>query len=298
MTEYHPFKSIEAKERWLRNIKELEKTEWPGDSDSLYVDTSFGKTFVRICGPESAPPLVLLHGMGTNSLMWAGHIEAFSKKYRTYAVDAVDDFGLSVNTKVLRSADEYSEWLDELFTGLDLDSNINLAGLSYGGWLAGQYALRHQDRLNKMVLVSPAATVMPLRKQFYLRGALMLLPFRCCRENLLTWANEDLIKQNKDLFENSVLYQNELALQCFKSPQARTWPAMLSDEELQRLKVPVLFLTGANEKVYSPYKAMERLEKVAPNIKKEIIPGAGHDLFVVKKEIVNTRILEFLLGAQ
>ena len=121
----------------------------------------------------------------------------------------------------------------------------------------------------------------------------MLLPFRFCRANLLTWASEDLIKQDRESFEKT-LCQNELALQCFKSPQARTWPTVLNDEELQSLKVPVLFLTGSNEKVYSPHKAMERLERVAPNIRKECIPGAGHDLFAVKTEIVTSRILAFM----
>ena len=62
--------------------------------------------------------------------------------------------------------------------------------------------------------------------------------------------------------------------------------------------VPFLFFRGANEKVYSPLKVMERLERVAPNIKKGIIPGAGHDLFVVKKETVNSWILKFLLGSR
>lgn len=294
MSEYHPFKSAETKERWIRHIHDLEKTTWPVDSDSVYVDTSFGKTFVRICGPESAPPLVLLHGMGANSLMWAGSIKPFSDKYRAYAVDAVDDFGLSVNTKLLKDADDYSQWLDALFTGLGLDNNINLMGLSYGGWQAGQYALRHQEKLNKVVLLSPAGTVLPIKKVFYLRGALTMLPFKFCRGNLLSWALEDLKKQDEELFEKTVLYQNEMAMECFKSPQARTWPSVLSDHEWQSLKVPVLFLTGANEKIYSPRKAMERLERVAPSIKKKLIPGGGHDLFAVKMEIVNSHILEFL----
>jgi pimeloyl-ACP methyl ester carboxylesterase len=294
VTEYHPFKSAEAKERWIRNLDELAKTSWPEDSDSVYIDTSFGNTFVRICGPESAPPLVLLHGAGTNSLMWSRNIRALSEKYRTYAVDTIDDHGLSVNSKLLRSADEYTEWLDELFSGLHLDNHINLVGLSYGGWLSGQYAIRHRDRLNKVVLLSPAGIVQPIRMQFYIRGVISFLPFRNCRRNLLSWVLEDLRKQDESFFETIVLYQMELARQCFKSYQIRTNPGILSDQELQNLQVPVLFLTGANEKIYSSDKAMERLERVAPSIEKGLFPGAGHDLFAVKAEMVNARILEFL----
>jgi len=294
VTDYHPFKSARAKERWIRNLDDLAKTTWPKDPDSVYTDTSFGKTFVRICGPESGPPLVLLHGAGTNSLMWSRSIRAFSEKYRTYAPDTIDDHGLSVNSKLLRSADEYTEWLDELFSGLHLGNHINLAGLSYGGWLSGQYAIRHQDRLNKVVLLSPAGIMQRIRMQFYIRGVISFLPFRNCRRNLLSWVLEDLRKQDESFFETTVLYQMELARQCFKSYQIRTNPGTLSDQELQTLQVPVLFLTGANEKIYSSGKAMERLERVAPSIEKELFPGTGHGLFAVKAEMVNARILEFL----
>lgn len=296
MIEYHPFKSMKAKERWIRNTHELAKTSWPEDSDPVYVDTSFGKTFVRICGPESAPPLVLLHGAGTNSLMWAGCIRALSEKYMTYAVDTIDDHGLSVNSKLLVSADEYTKWLDELFSGLHLGHNINLMGLSYGGWLSAQYALRHQDRLNKVVLISPAGTVQPIRMQFYVRAIISALPFRNCRMSLISWLFTDLRKQDESFYETTVASQMELAKQCFKSSRIRTNPGMLSDQELQNLKLPVLFLTGANEKIYSSDKAMERLEKVAPSIEKELYADAGHDLIIVKEEPVIARILEFLEG--
>jgi len=294
ITEYHPFKSAEAKQRWIRHMDEQARASWPENSNSVYVDTSFGKTFVRICGPESASPLVLLHGAGMNSLMWSGTIRAFSGKYRTYAVDTIDDYGLSVNSKLLRSADDYTQWLDELFSGLHLGDHINLMGLSYGGWLSGQYALRHQDRLTKIVLLSPAGIVQPIRMQFYIRSVISFLPFRSCRRNLLSWVLEDLRKQDESFFETTVLYQMELARQCFKSYQIRTNPGTLSDRELQNLQLPVLFLTGANEKIYSPYKAMERLEKVAPSVEKELFPGAGHDLLAIKAEMVTSRILEFL----
>lgn len=296
ITENHPFKSAEAKEQWIHYQNEREKAVWPENSDSVYVDTSFGKTFVRICGLESAPPLVLLHAGRSDSLMWSESIGPFSEKYRTYAVDTIGECGLSVNTKLLKGAEDYSQWLDELFTGLHLDDNINLLGMSFGGWIAGQYALGHQDRLNKVVLLSPAGIVLPLCKQFYVRAMLAALPIKYCRYNILIWLCEDEKKQDEELFKNTTLYHSDMIQQCFKSSPMTTIPTKLSDQQLQSLKVPVLFLTGANEKVYSPTKAIERLEKIAPSIQREIIPGGGHDLISVKNDLVNTKVLKFLSG--
>jgi hypothetical protein len=42
---------------------------------------------------------------------------------------------------------------------------------------------------------------------------------------------------------------------------------VLSDEELDSLEFPVLFMAGENEKTYSPRNVIERLNSVAPRIK-------------------------------
>lgn len=42
-------------------------------------------------------------------------------------------------------------------------------------------------------------------------------------------------------------------------------------------------------------KAVQRLNKVAPSIKTEVIPNAGHDLTVVQSQLVNSKVLAFLI---
>ncbi len=295
MNEYHPFRSEEAKERWTAAIKSLEKSTWPVDSQSAYIETSFGKTFVRTCGPETAQPLVLIHGAGGNSLMWSANIEALSKKYRTYAVDTINDYGLSIYTRNLKNSEAYVNWLDDLFSGLKLEDNINLIGVSYGGWLTAQYALSFQERLNKIVLLAPACTIQPIRLQFYLRQILVLLPFRHFKESFFSWVMEDFMKKDNSSFQEMVDFL-EISLKCFKPKYSMVRPTVFDDEQLRRIRVPTLFLVGENEKIYSPLKAIDRLNRVAPLIKKEIIPKAGHDLFVVQAEMVNRKVLAFLEG--
>lgn len=80
-TEYNPFKSLESKEKFLR-VYDEESKAWPVQSESRMINTSY--THVRISGPLDTPPLVLLHGMNSNSLMWLPNIQELSKNYRTY----------------------------------------------------------------------------------------------------------------------------------------------------------------------------------------------------------------------
>jgi pimeloyl-ACP methyl ester carboxylesterase len=59
----------------------------------------------------------------------------------------------------------------------------------------------------------------------------------------------------------------------------------------------VLFLVGEQEKIYSAGKAVQHLHAVDPRIRAEIIPDAGHDLTVSQPEMVNRKVLEFLVGS-
>ena len=291
MTDYHPFRSTEAKEKCLTIFNAWEKSKWPIESEKRYVETSYGKTFVRISGPENGPPLVLLHGFGGNSLLWSGSIETLSKSLRTYAVDIIDDYGLSICTTPIKNGFDYAKWLDEFFTGLGLGNNINLLGISYGGWITSQYALHFQSRLNKIVLLAPACTVLPLRIQFYLRQILMILPFRFFKESFFTWV-DPTVKNSKGFQEGIDLL--ETSMKCFKPRYKIARPTVLNDEELKSIKCRSLFLIGEYDNIYSPQKAINRLDRIAPNIEKEIIPDVGHMNIVYSHE-TNKKVTGFLV---
>ncbi|MFQ5629619.1 MAG: alpha/beta fold hydrolase [bacterium] len=294
MSEYHPFRSQEAKEKYLQLYDERARL-WPVVSETKTVETAYGPTFVRISGPVDAPPLVLLPGGGTPSLMWAPNIEALSADYRTYAVDNIFDIGRSVYTKPIKNPDDFVRWLDELFSALEPGDNINLMGLSYGGWLTSQYALRHPERLNKIVLLAPAATVLPFNQEFLKRAILSVLPHRYFLRSTIYWLFEDLAKKDEAsrMLIDAAVDDAFLARQCFKFKMLVN-PTVLTDEELQSLAVPALFLVGENEKIYSAKQAVQRLKAVSPQIKTEILPDCGHDLFIAQKDLVNERVLAFL----
>ncbi|MGD8537673.1 MAG: alpha/beta hydrolase [Candidatus Aminicenantes bacterium] len=294
MSANHPFRSAKAKEMYLESYDRMEKL-WLVVSEARTVETSYGRTFVRISGPVDGLPLVLLPGANATSLMWFPNIEALSNSYRTYAVDNIYDFGRSVFTRRIKTSDDYVAWLDELFDVLALGEKINLMGLSYGGWLTSQYAIRYPDRLKKIVLLAPAATILPLRPEFLKNATLSLIPHRHYVKKTMFVVLEDLVNKNqkgRELAEELV-DQMYLAQRCFK-PKMLPGPTVLSDEELENLKLPTLYLVGENEKIYSPEEAIERLSRIAPEIEAKIIPGTGHDLSVVQAEMVNQIIIDFL----
>lgn len=296
MPEHYPFKSVKAKEQYLDHYDKRAQ-EWPIASEAKVVQTSYGETFIRISGPINAPSLVLLPSAGASSLIWMPNIKALSVHYRVYAVDNIYDFGRSVNTRNIKDSDDMMNWLDELFTTLDLGDSINLMGLSFGGWLTSQYTLAHPNRLNKVIWLAPVATIFDIPGEWAWRAILSALPHRYFMKKLMVeWLFEDLSKKNDksslqqldELIDDAVL-----GLKCFRFRMPVT-PSVLTDKELQGIKVPVLFLVGENEKLYSAHEAVQRLNTLAPQIQTEIITDAGHDLTIIQAEMVNRKVLEFL----
>lgn len=289
ITEHHPFVSGEAKEKFLRMYDEKAK-QWPVPSGTRMVDTPYGKTFVRISGPADAPPMVLLSGICANALFWMRQVKAFSAGYRVYAVDKIDDYGRSIPMQDMESIDDYVGWLDELFHALDL-TGINLIGKSYGGWIAGQYALCRPSRLRKVVLMAPAGTAMPVQESYIQRMAREAHSPR----DLVYWTYEDFARlgeaSRKEL--DAMIEETIVAGTSFNFRPSLA-PTVMDDDDLRSIKVPMLFMVGDNEKLYSAQEAIERLKRVAPQINIEVIPGAGHDLNLVQAELVNRKVLEFL----
>jgi pimeloyl-ACP methyl ester carboxylesterase len=300
MTPYHPFRSAAAKTEYLTRYDEMAQA-WPVTSECQMVDTAYGQTFVRISGPVDAPPLVLLPGAGTNSLQWLFNIEALSEHYRTYAVDSLihmGDVGRSIFTRPITCGDDVVKCLNDLFDGLGLEDNINLLGGSYGGWSASQFALHASDRLNKVVLIAPAGMVLPFRGAYMMRSMFInIVPRRKTFLRFFKWSFKDLA--NKDVqFLESMADDFMASSKCFAPINPKQIPRLtsLTDEELQRIQAPILFLVGENEVLYSAQKAVQRLKTVAPHIQTEMIPNAGHDLLLVQTELVNRKIVDFLRG--
>lgn len=294
--DYHPFRSPEAKAVFLESY-DARAQRWPVPSVTTTIDTSYGPTSVRISGPDEGSPLVLLHGHSENGLNWLPNIADLSQTYRTFAVDIISDPGRSIYTKIMTSSDDYVSWLDELFDGLNLKQDINLVGLSYGGWIVSRYALKFPQRLNKLVLMAPGG-IAPFSLRFITFALfLSLFQFRSkfLFKRLTKWMFKDFLaihEQSQQKFDEwfEFIY---LGIQTYK-PQPIVFAKVLTDEELRQLTLPTLFLTGENEIIYSVSKTVRRLRILIPNIEIRVIKNAGHDLPLAQPQQTNQAMLDFL----
>ncbi len=295
---HHPFLSEQAKAQYLTRT-DRRAANWPIAWESRTVKTPHGSTFLRVSGPAGAPPLVLLPGGGTSSLMWRPNIAGLSAQYRTYALDSILDVGRSANSRPIRSVEDLTGWLDGLFDALDLGPGLRLMGLSHGGWLAANYAQRYPARVGRLVLLAPAGWVLPLRPaMLFSMMQLLLYPRRFFVRRTYRFSLPDLAASGpageqliEEMTEDMVL-----ALRCFglRRMTQMLEPTVADDAALGRLTMPTLFVVGEHEKIYSVEDALARLERVAPAIQRAVIPGAGHDMTWLVPGLVNEKVLEFL----
>jgi len=293
-SKFHPFRSEKAKIEYMAFEEEMEKT-WPIVSEERFVTTSFGNTFMRISGPLNAPPLLLLPGGGSNSVIWNANIEALSKEYRTYALDNIYDYGRSVYMRKIETGKDFADWLDELADSLNLADDINLMGYSYGGWVASQYAIQHPERIAKLVLIAPASTILPIPSEYIVQMLQSIIPVRYFKSRIMYWAWADLANMGEwgiALVEARIDYF-QLALKSFKFKQSVN-PIALTDEEIKGIRYPLLHMVGENETAYNAKDAVSRLKNLNSEIRTVIFDETGHDLMFTHTDTLNHILLQFL----
>jgi pimeloyl-ACP methyl ester carboxylesterase len=258
---------------------------WPVPVESFDVPTRFGSTHLHACGPASAPPLVLLHGQAISSTMWYPNIAALSQAFRVYAPDTLGDLGKSVSTRPVKEPAEFSDWLSDVFDGLQLE-RAHVAGLSTGGYAALRFALTAPARVQKLILMSPAG-LLPMRAGYFARMALIFLPAPI----LPLAAKQRLILGTATAAAQPVV-QQMMTPTDFR--YSMVLPQVCTDAELRQLTMPTLLLVGDRDVVYDQQAMRKRATSLFPNIQVTLIPEGGHALNLDQPEAVNRRVLAFL----
>ena len=288
------FKSPQGEARFMAAY-EAGLQLWTTPYEQKDIPSRLGSTHLVACGPKDAPPLVLLHSAMANLTAWAYNIADLSRDYRVYALDVMGQPNKSIPDQIIGRREEFVEWLTAVLNALKID-RTHLAGVSHGGWLTLNYAIGAPERLNKIVLLSPAGSFLPLVAQFYLRAMLLLLPpGRFWMSKFVGWMTyrENLREPNTRKLYDGLVEQMYLGFRYFKI-QAGVSPGAYQDEELRGVKNPALLLIGQQEVIYDPAASVERARRLMPAVQAELIAEASHDMVFSRAKTVNQRILDFL----
>ncbi|GIG56824.1 carboxylesterase [Longispora fulva] len=277
------FRNDAARTKFITAYDRVFTAVWPLPRWAVDVPTAFGTTRVYRGGPSEGPPVVLLPGAGGNALSWYGYAAALAAHHPVIVVDPVGEPGASVQTAPVADGPDAGRWLDQLLAGLDV-TDAHVVGCSYGGWTALHAVLAAPGRVARLTLVEPAgfAEVGARFIGWIIAGGLAGLAPRALRPRLAR------------LVGNSTILETELMSLALPSAGFRRKlpPAtVFTDEELRAVGVPVSVLLGARSTLHRSAQVAARLADVAPGIRVEVVPGAGHALQLDRSELVIDRIL-------
>lgn len=157
--------------------------------DRLMLDVGETQIFVEVSGQKKdAPLLVFLHG-GPGSVahllmfqetvgreLERDFLVAYVHQRGTGKSPPVPDAALTVSAHV----DDLAKIVDDLTVRYGRD-RVDVVGHSWGGMLAALYAVSHEEKIDKLVLISTAVNVKALLRDSY--------------EGALKWAREENVPQ-------------------------------------------------------------------------------------------------------
>lgn len=231
--------------------------------------------------------LLFLHGIRGSRRHWARQVEFFSRHFRAAAWDARGygdsedyegalQFDAHFTADVLRVADHFRA------------DKMHLVGLSMGGRIARNFALRHPGRLRSLVLAgtSPGFDALSPEdvKRFVAerRAATPEGVRRLLGSRAIAGAYEELLDSVKRVHPASF----EKTLEASVS-QDRAAP-------IEQIAVPTLVLTGDEDRVYPPAMAQEIARRI-PGAELVTMKGIGHLSNLEQPDEFNQAVLDFLV---
>ena len=236
-------------------------------------ETVHGCTVGMLRGGADGPPLMFLHGAGGGGIELP-FMTALAERYHVIAPEH-PGFGAS----------DEPDWLDDIhdvaYFYLDLLKHMNLAkvhlvGMSLGGWIAMEVAVRSTWRLASLFLVCPAGVHVP--------GAATGDPF--------TWSPEETFRQgfhNQDFADKAiaalppVVEADDTWLKNRSAFARLAWEPRLHDPNLQkwlhRIDVPTHIAWGSHDNILSAEHA-KAIAGMIPDAGVTVLPDAGHFLHI------------------
>jgi 3-oxoadipate enol-lactonase len=230
------------------------------------------------------PLIVFLHGIGGNRAHWASQLTFFSRNYRAVAWDA-RGYGDSDDYEGALQFDDFTADLLRVVDFLE-ETKAHVVGLSMGGRIARNFALKHPGRVATLTLANTSPGFDALSPQEVLRYVEERTSGTPSARRLLgsragPGAQEALLASFHALRNESYLKTLEASVS-----QDRGAP-------LERLAVPTLIITGDEDRVYPPALARGMAQRI-PGAELVVLEGCGHLSNLEQPERFNAALLDFL----
>lgn len=252
-------------------------------------------TAFDLVGPDGAPVVVMIHGLGLNRACWQWTIPALSDRYRILSYDLYGH-GQSVAPPAVPSLSLFSRQLAQLMDHCGI-REAGIAGFSLGGMIARRIAQDAPERVSAlMILHSPhkrsdaaQAAILKRVEQARLEG-----PRSTVQAALERWFTDPFRQANPDMMEvvRGWVTANDMAVY-------HTIYRVLADgiDEIVApdppITCPALVITGDEDHGNGP-QMTNAIAAEIPGARALILPGLRHMALAEDPPAMNAPLRMFL----
>lgn len=256
-------------------------------------------TAYEITGPEGAPVLSLIHGLGLSRVIWEQFIPMFSQSYRVLSYDLYGH-GDSAPLDGTASLATFSNQLASLLDHLGVETS-HVIGFSIGGMINRRFAIDHASHVSSLVILNSPhdrgeegqILVEERASKVREQGALSTMDaalerwftpaFREARPDMLQLVRDLRVKADPESYAQT------------------TWVLAAGVKELIRPDPPVakptLVMTCENDSGSTPAMSHTIASEI-DGAKTSIVPQLQHLGLMEQPELFSDPILAFLEGIQ
>ncbi|MSU60385.1 MAG: alpha/beta hydrolase [Candidatus Staskawiczbacteria bacterium] len=231
-------------------------------------------------------PMLILHGWSSSSDKWQSIGETLAGKNMKIIVPDLPGFGKSQEPQVAWSLDNYVEWVKEFSENIsDLKGGFILLGHSFGGAIAAKFAIKYNQSVEKLFLVSAAC----VREKTAPKKALSHFAKLVKKFEFLPFY--DLTRK---AFYKFILRRSDYPY--VSGIMKETYLKVISEDlspKMFFIKAPTTIIWGDKDDL-TPIEQAYFINKKIENSNLVVIEGASHSLQIKQPEILAEKILENL----
>lgn len=283
-----------------KHLTEKTRANLPGS----FIHLQDGVVHYELAGPDDAPVVVLVHGFSVPYFIWDPTFEALAAG--GYRVLRYDLFGRGYSDRPFGryNTELFDRQLTGLLDGLGIERCRAIFGLSMGGVIAANFAVKNPEWLEKLVLVDPAGF------QLDYPAAYKILLVPVIGDVLFSLMGEETLKKSmsEDFYDPAHVdmfldqYKPQMAFRGFKRAILSTIREGITENGLEiyrqlgQMDAPPVLLVWGEEDQTVPFKYSKVLVSLVPRIKFHPIESSGHLPHYEEAEKVTPIFLEFLDG--
>ncbi len=251
-----------------------------------------------VLGPEEAPPVLVINGLGADRATWSLQTPALAARYRTVVYDNRDVGQTGPGDQprpygIDQFADAAAGLLDALGIG-----RAHVVGASMGGAIAQEFALAYPDRAASLTIVCSWPKTDPWLAELLAQWERLFAAMGPLEWARTSWLWGFTHRSYADPANLAVLLDGAQASPCPQSAdsyrrQSRAASGHDALDRLATINLPTHVIAGA-EDLLTPLRFSEEIAAAIPGARLSVIEDVGHGMFWEATDVFNDLVLGFL----